>query len=254
MNKTYQHIVENVVNGKKMFAVLVDPEKCFGEQLKQFVAQLNIARPDFIFVGGSQLSASVDQTVTQIKLLTDLPVILFPGNAIQLCNNCDAILLLSLISGTNVEYIIGQHIKAAEQLKKSGIETISTGYILINGGKQSAVEKVSGTKPLDDESKILIKRTALAGELLGNKLIYLEAGSGALKPVNQEIIKEVKQIISVPLIVGGGISSEEQMISAINAGADIIVIGNFLEQHPEKLHDFCRCIKHITTYQKRSQN
>lgn len=243
MSGIYTKIATQAAANRKMFAVLIDPEKCSGKQLLRVAKMIDQAKADFIFVGGSQLAESVQQAVSVIKSQTEIPVLLFPGNVAQLCSNSDAILLLSLISGKNVELIVGQHIRAAEKIKQTSTETISTGYILVDGGNKSAVETMSGTQPIAADNIDLIKHTAVAGELLGNKLIYLEAGSGAKNPINSETISAVRKAISVPLIVGGGICSENQIKNALNAGADLVVVGNFLEKNPEKIADFAQCVK-----------
>lgn len=242
MSTVYHYIIDKTKAGKKLFAVLIDPEKCIGERLTQLIQKADKAQPDFILVGGSQLTKSVEQTVIAIKALTNIPVVLFPGNAMQISDRCDAILLLSLLSGKNSEYIIDQHIKAAKRIKQSGVEVISTGYLLIDGGCRSAVEQVSGTLPLPADATDLITRTAIAGELLGCKLIYLEAGSGAKRPISGDTIKAVKRECRIPLIVGGGIVSITQLTVAMESGADLVVVGNHFETHPDDLAEFCRCV------------
>jgi len=239
MQKVYDIITTARNTNKRLFAVLIDPEKCVGATLDQVIATAKKAKPDFIFVGGSQLQNSVDETVVHIKSLTTIPVVLFPGNALQLSNNADALLLLSLISGRNAEWLIGQHVQAAKAIQQSALETISTGYILIDGGNTTAVERVSKTKPLQRDAINEVVSTALAGQLLGHKLIYLEAGSGAQNPVPTALIKAVKKAIDIPLIVGGGLTSTDAIKQAYEAGADIVVVGNYLETHLEKMVDFC---------------
>jgi len=239
MQKVYDIITTAVSDKKRLFAVLIDPEKCVGTALDKVITRINHANPDFIFVGGSQLQNSVDETVVHIKSLTTIPVVLFPGNALQLSNNADALLLLSLISGRNAEWLIGQHVQAAKAIQQAALETISTGYILINGGNTTAVERVSKTKPLQRDAIDDVVSTALAGQLLGHKLIYLEAGSGAQNPVPTELIKAVKKAIDIPLIVGGGLTSTDAIKQAYEAGADIVVVGNYLETHLENMMDFC---------------
>ena len=221
--------------------MLIDPEKCFGQKLVDFVKIINTALPDFIFVGGSQMQSSVHQAITTIKELTKIPVVLFLGNSMQFCENADAMLFLTLISGRNPDFLIGQQVKSARKIRRSGIETISTGYILIDGGKKTAVQSVSATEPLSKIDEIV--DTAIAGEMLGCKAIYLEAGSGAQNPVSEQIISEVRKNISVPLIVGGGLRSLEMVQNAIEAGADILVIGNFFEKEPKKVGEFAEFIK-----------
>ena len=239
MQAIYDTITTAHKTGKRLFAVLIDPEKCVCTTLEQVIDTANKAKPDFIFVGGSQLQNSVDETVVHIKSLTTIPVVLFPGNAFQLTNKADALLLLSLISGRNAEWLIGQHVQAAKAIQQSALETISTGYILIDGGNTTAVERVSKTKPLQRDAIDEVVSTALAGQLLGHKLIYLEAGSGAQNPVPTALIKAVKTAIDIPLIVGGGLTSTDAIKQAYEAGADIVVVGNYLETHLEKMVDFC---------------
>jgi putative glycerol-1-phosphate prenyltransferase len=168
-------------------------------------------------------------------------VVLFPGNSLQITRRADVLLYLSLISGRNPDFLVGQHIKSAKVVKNSGLEIIPTGYILVNGGKISAVEKATTTNALTNNN--LIISTAIAGELLGKKLIYLEAGSGAIQPVDKEIVTGVKQNISIPLIVGGGLKSERDLQNALDAGADLVVVGNYLENNPQRLNDFVNFVK-----------
>ena len=237
----YSKIINAKNEKRTLFAVLIDPEKCFGQRLIDFVKKIDATLPDFILVGGSQMQSSVQQAISTIKELTKIPVVLFPGNSMQFCKNADAMLFLTLISGRNPDFLIGQQVKSARKIKESGIETISTGYILIDGGKKSAVQSISVTEPLCDLNEIV--DTAIAGEMFGCKAIYLEAGSGAKVPVSQQIIKEVRKNISVPLIVGGGLRSVEMLQNAIDAGADILVVGNFFEKEPEKVKEFAEFIK-----------
>ena len=233
-----------------MFALLIDPEKVSDEWLRQIMStvdgQQSIANSQLlIFVGGSQLRESAFDVVEKIKSLTSIPVVMFPGDTSQFANNVDALLFLSLASGRNSKYLIEQHIESAQTIKKSGVECISTGYILIDGGKHTAVERISNTSPYSTDNVQLITNTALACELLGHKIIYLEAGSGANHPVPQNIIKATRETISIPLIVGGGIKTPEQMLSAFDSGADLVVVGNHLESHPEDLSLFLNNIKSL---------
>lgn len=239
----YDQILENKACGRKMFALLIDPEKCSDEWLCQVLSTVNAQQSTdnsqlFIFVGGSQLKESVFDIVEKIKRVTTVPVVMFPGDASQFAENVDALLFLSLASGRNTKYLIEQHIDAAPLIKKTGIETIPTGYILIDGGKLTAVERVSHTTPYSTENTELITNTALACQLLGQKMVYLEAGSGANNPVPQNIIRATREAIDIPLIVGGGIKTPEQMKAAFCAGADLIVVGNHLESHPDHLSFF----------------
>lgn len=226
----YQNILQAKEEGKKLLAVLIDPEKIELNSIPFFFEKVHQSMATHIFVGGStDKNHQTEGVVMAIKSVTKLPVILFPGDVSQITNKVDCILFLSLLSGRNPEYLIEQQIKAAPILKKTDLEVISTGYILIDGGKETATQKVSNTKPIPQEKKELIANTALAGEYLGKKLIYLEAGSGSTMPVEASIIAKVAQDLTVPLIVGGGIRTKTQLESAYNAGADIVVIGTAFE-------------------------
>lgn len=218
--------------GNKLLAILLDPDKIHKDSIVKTINQINNSGVDFIFVGGSFVEESVtDQLVSKIKELTSLPVVLFPGNYIQITSNADAILFLSLISGRNPEYLINQQVKAVPYLNKSELEVIPTGYILVDGGKETAVQRVSETKPILAENIDEITQTAMAGMYMGNKLIYLEAGSGALNPVSAAAIKSVKKNLNIPLIVGGGIRSKTDLLEAYKNGADVVVIGTAFEEN-----------------------
>lgn len=236
----YASILQNIANGKKMLAVLIDPDKCTNEHLQTLIPLLKEHTPNFIFVGGSQLKISFSNLIETFKKEINIPVVLFPGDVTQFSPNADALLFISLISGRNAEYLISQHVNAAIPIKKSGLEVIPTGYILIDGAKKSAVEYISNTQPIPRDKNDIALATALAGELLGMKTIYLEAGSGANMPVPLEMIQHVKSQISVPLIVGGGIKNNAQLQAAYHAGADLVVIGNVLETEPEKIEEFLK--------------
>jgi putative glycerol-1-phosphate prenyltransferase len=228
--------------GQKMLAVLVDPEKFEGESTPPAlratspVSGEELCEPDFWFVGGST-GESAEAAVRSIKAQSDVPVVLFPGNVQQFVESADALLMLSLVSGRNPALLIGAQVSVARRVRACGIDTVSVGYILVDGGRLSSVEKASGTKALTDTDEIV--DTAIAAELLGMESVYLEAGSGALRPVSEQIIRAVREQIHVPLIVGGGIRTVEQMLTAYDAGADIVVIGNHFEEHPEEMEAFC---------------
>ena len=236
----YATILQRIAHGKKMLAVLIDPDKCDSEHLQKLLPLLKIHTPDFIFVGGSQLKISFSDLIETFKNELHIPVVLFPGDVTQFSPNADALLFISLISGRNAEYLISQHVNAAIPIKKSALEVIPTGYILIDGAKKSAVEYISNTQPIPRDKNDIALATALAGELLGMKAIYLEAGSGAQLPISAEMIQHVKAQISVPLIVGGGIKNSAQLQAAFRAGADLAVIGNVLETEPEKIEEFIK--------------
>ncbi|SHM84859.1 geranylgeranylglyceryl/heptaprenylglyceryl phosphate synthase [Polaribacter sp. KT 15] len=226
----YQNILLAKKEGKKLLAVLIDPEKIDLENIAIFFEKVHQSIATHIFIGGStDENNQTENVVSEIKKTTHLPVVLFPGDVSQISEKADGILFLSLLSGRNPEYLIEQQIKAAPILKNIHIEILPTGYILIDGKKETATQKVSNTKPISQENVDLILNTALAGEFSGKKLIYLEAGSGATVPVHNSIINVVKKNLSIPLIVGGGIRSKEQLDITFNAGADIVVIGTAFE-------------------------
>jgi phosphoglycerol geranylgeranyltransferase len=224
----YQYIRENL-GKRKMFALHVDPDKHNDASLARIGKAAGQNRVDFILAGGSLISNPIDHVVSILKENTDVPVFLFPGNAMQISENADGIFLLCLISGRNPEYLIGNHVIAAPILKRIGLEIIPTSYILIENGRLTSVEYISNTKPIPADKVELAVATALAGEMLGHKLLYLEAGSGAIEPVKTRLISEVKRNISIPIIVGGGILQPDQVKAIYKAGADAIVIGTALE-------------------------
>lgn len=232
MQKIYDNIIEAKCFGKKLLAVLIDPDKVILEELPSFFEKLHQSITTHIFVGGSTDANNKTQIVVEkIKELTHLPVVLFPGSYEQITSKADGILFLSLLSGRNPEFLIEQQIASVQKLKNSSLEIISTGYILIDGGVETSVQKVSKTQPISQKNIQLIIDTALAGEFSGKKLIYLEAGSGATEAISQKIIKSVKKVLKIPLIVGGGIRSKKQLETTYNAGADIVVIGTAFEKN-----------------------
>ena len=227
----YQNILLAKKEGKKLLAVLIDPEKIDLDNIASFFEKVHQSIATHIFVGGStDINNLTKNVVTAIKKTTHLPVVLFPGDVKQITQKADGILFLSLLSGRNPEYLIEQQIKSVPFLKDSSLEILPTGYILIDGQKNTATQKVSNTKPISQENTELILNTALAGEFSGKKLIYLEAGSGAKIPVDTNIINVVNNNLSIPLIVGGGIRSKKQLETTFNAGADIVVIGTAFEK------------------------
>lgn len=227
--------------GKKL-AVLIDPDKHDMQSASSVSQTIQEAACDMIFVGGSLISGNIDQIISVIKDNSDKPVFLFPGSHLQLSNQADGILLLSLISGRNPDLLIGSHVVAAPLLKQSDLEIISTGYILVDGDNVTSVEYMSNTKPIPQDKIDIICATAIAGEMIGHKVIYLEAGSGAKQSVSAEIVREVKRSIHIPLIIGGGISDKEKAEELCSAGADIIVIGNAFEKKTETIKEFSNVI------------
>lgn len=228
----YQNIRKSIFSNEKLLAVLIDPDKFSIENTVGFIGKLNQSIATHIFVGGSNVEENVTSKLVEvIKNHTKLPVVLFPGDITQITKKADAILFLSLISGRNPDYLIGKHVQSVSKLKNTSLEVIPTGYVLIESGKKTAVENVTGTQPLDRKNIKEIVDTAKAGELLGMKLVYLEAGSGADEPVSKAIISSVKQALQIPLIVGGGIRNKEQLQSAYQSGADLVVIGTAFEEN-----------------------
>ena len=228
-------MLEKSMKREKGFALLIDPDKSDQDYLDKCVYLAVEAKAKFILVGGSLVFNPLEPVFKRLRKMTDLPLVLFPGSALQVCSEADGILFLSLISGRNPEYLIGNHVVAAPFLKKHDLEIISTGYMLIDGGQTTAVEYISQTRPIPANKPDLAVATALAGEMLGNKLIYMDAGSGASRPVSPEIIKAVSSAINVPLIVGGGIRSAKEALAAYQSGADVVVVGNKVEENPEFL-------------------
>lgn len=228
---------------RKKLAVLIDPDKPSDAQILSMVEKANAADVDFFFVGGSLLvTDSLDHCIRLIKEHSKIPVLIFPGNSLQISKYCDGFLLLSLISGRNPEMLIGRHVIAAPYLKLYGNEIIPTGYMLIDSGKATSVTYMSNTTPIPHDKDDIAVCTALAGEMLGLKLIYLEAGSGAAMPVSSSMISKVRQMVGLPLIVGGGIRTPEMAAEAAKAGADVIVIGTAFEKEPELLNRFAEAI------------
>lgn len=231
---------------RKKLAVLIDPDKPTDAQILSIVEKAKAADVDFFFVGGSLLvTDSLDHCIKLIKANCDIPVLIFPGNSLQISKYCDGFLLLSLISGRNPEMLIGRHVIAAPYLKLYGNEIIPTGYMLIDSGKATSVSYMSDTTPIPHDKDDIAMCTAIAGEMLGLKLIYLEAGSGALIPVSTSMISKVKKMIQIPLIVGGGIKTPEMAAEAVRAGADVIVIGTAFEKEPELLKRFADAIHSV---------
>ncbi|MBU8891818.1 MAG: geranylgeranylglyceryl/heptaprenylglyceryl phosphate synthase [Bacteroidales bacterium] len=238
-----QLINQHVNQNKKLFALLVDPDHHTDDSLLSIVKLAVKSEVDLILVGGSILLSSIDHSIDLIKKNTSIPVILFPGNLLQINNKADGIMLLSLISGRNPDLLIGNHVIAASALKNSSLEILPTGYILIDGGKASSVEYMSNTRPIPSDKTDIAISTAIAGEMIGLKYIYLEAGSGALKKPNSRLIEGVKKNISIPIIVGGGLNNPDDIKEAINAGADIIVVGTAVEENPSILPDLVHACK-----------
>lgn len=230
MTNIYSNILQSKANNEKLLAILLDPDKIELNTLDLLIEKISQSPATHIFIGGSLVENNIlDELVILLKKQLDLPIILFPGNPSQISSLADGILFLSLISGRNPDFLIEHQVKSAPILKKTQLEIISTGYILIESGTKTAVERVSKTNPLDRNNPDLALATAQAGEMLGNKLIYLEAGSGAKQAVPLEMIKKVAQNIKIPLLVGGGIIDLQGIQKAYDSGADLVVIGTAFE-------------------------
>jgi len=232
ISNIYEQIIQAKKKGQKLLAILLDPDKIVLENLEGLLQKINQSPATHIFVGGSIVQTKIlEELMARLKQRTNLPVVIFPGDPSQISPQADAILFLSLLSGRNPDYLIEFHVQAAPILAQTNLEVISTGYILIESGNETAVARVSKTKPLNRENSDLVLATAQAGEMLGNKLIYLEAGSGAKNAVPVEMIELISQNIKIPIIVGGGIVDLQGIEKAYNAGADLVVIGTAFENN-----------------------
>lgn len=225
---------------KKSIALLLDPDKTKGDSLKTILKIAEDSNTDYIMAGGSLTFNSIDNLIDAIKELCSIPVILFPGNLLQLTHKADKILLLSLISGRNPELLIGNHVIAAPYLKDVKEKLISVGYILVSCGAKTSVEYISQTEAIPSDKTEIVVATAMAGEMLGLRMIYLEAGSGATRPVPINIVKAVRENISTPIAVGGGIKNKTDVKEIFAAGSDLIILGNGCENNPELLFDACK--------------
>jgi phosphoglycerol geranylgeranyltransferase len=225
---------------QKSIALLLDPDKAKGELLQKVLKTANESCTDYIFAGGSLTFTNIDKLISEIRKHSTIPVILFPGSLLQLTLNADAILLLSLISGRNPELLIGNHVIAAPFLKNIREKLISVGYMLISCGNTTSVEYISHTEAIPSDKPEIAIATAIAGEMLGLQMIYLEAGSGAITPVPSDLVRAVRENISVSLAVGGGIKNANEVEDIFNAGADLIVLGNGCEKNPDLLSEACR--------------
>lgn len=245
----YKDILQAKRECKKKFAVLIDPDKMNVGNLEKTIKLSIDAHVDYFFIGGSLIvNDMMDRVLSTIRMACSIPTVLFPGNAFQINNQADAILFLSLISGRNPELLIGNHVLAAPMLKQSDLEVISTGYMLIDGGVATSVSYMSNTQPIPSTKPEIAQCTAMAGELLGLKCIYMDAGSGAKLPISTKIIKKVSSNIDIPLIIGGGIRGPEQARKAVEAGADLIVVGNAIEKDPNIIMDISAAVHaHVTT-------
>jgi len=228
----FQHIQAQISVGKKLLAVLIDPGKTSQTHLVQTALQAKQEGVDFLLAGGSlMLNQEMDETIRLLKKESGLPVLIFPGSTMQISAEADAILFLSMISGRNPDLLIGRHVESAAHIKQIQLEAISTGYMLIDGKQFSSVQYISQTLPIPHNKPDIASATAIAGEMLGLKMIYMDAGSGALQPISSDMIKSVRKCVSIPLWVGGGIRTSEQANAAWNAGANVVVVGNAIEEN-----------------------
>lgn len=242
----YHSLSEKKKQGKKSFAVLIDPDKVNNSVLDELIDLSVTAKVDFLLVGGSLvISNHLDECVQHIKKNCDIPVILFPGSPSQVSKYADALLYLSLISGRNPELLIGQHVVSAPFVKKSGLEIMPTGYIVVDGGAPTTVSYISNAAPVPADKNEIAMCTAMAGEMLGMKLIYMDAGSGAKRAITESMIEAVAKHIEVPLIVGGGIIEPEKAYLNCKAGADVIVVGNAIEKDASLIKEMSDAIHSI---------
>jgi len=242
----YHSLTERKRQNKKSFAVLVDPDKANDNNLEELVALSKDAGVDYFLVGGSLvISNCLDEVVQSIRKSCDIPVILFPGSPSQISKYADALLYLSLISGRNPELLIGQHVISAPVVKQSGLEIMPTGYMVIDGGAPTTVSYISNASPLPADKNEIAMCTAMAGEMLGMKLIYMDAGSGAKRAISESMIEKVSGCIDVPLIIGGGITNPEKAYLNCKAGADIIVVGNAIEKDASLIKEIAAAIHSV---------
>ena len=239
----YKNILAKTTQGKKLFAILIDPDKQRNSDLLSTIQKANSANVDCFFVGGSLLlNDNLGECIKTIKENSNIPVLLFPGSELQINKDADGILFLSLISGRNPDLLIGKQVTTAPILKETNLEVISTGYMLIESGKATTASYMSNTLPIPRDKNGIASSTAIAGEYLGMKLIYMDGGSGAHNSIESEMIKHVSSSINVPLIIGGGICNKEKAIENCKAGADIIVVGNAIEKNPDLITEISEAI------------
>jgi phosphoglycerol geranylgeranyltransferase len=244
--RLYQQLLEKKKTGQKSFAVLIDPDKVNDAMIDELTELATAAKVDYLFVGGSLvISNHLDKVVQRIKQNCTIPAILFPGSPSQISIHADGLLYLSLISGRNPELLIGQHVISAAAVKQSGLEIISTGYMVVDGGAPTTVSYISNAAPVPADKNEIAMCTAMAGEMLGMKIIYMDAGSGAKRPVSESMIEKVAQSIEIPLVVGGGISDPEKAYRNCKAGADVLVIGNAIEKDPSLIKEMSAAIHGI---------
>ncbi len=242
----YQELADRKKQGRKSFAVLIDPDKVNAAILDELIALSVSAKVDYFLVGGSLvISDHLDECVQHIKKNCQVPVILFPGSPSQVSKYADALLYLSLISGRNPELLIGQHVVSAPFVRSSGLEIMPTGYIVIDGGAPTTVSYISNASPVPADKNEIAMCTAMAGEMLGMKLIYMDAGSGAKRPITESMIRSVAEHIEAPLIIGGGIIEPEKAYLNCKAGADVIVVGNAIEKDASLIREMSDAVHSV---------
>ena len=242
----YNSLTERKQQGKKSFAVLIDPDKVSDSSMGQLINLAVAAKVDYFLVGGSLvISNYVDECIQFIKRKCNIPLILFPGSPSQVSKYADALLYLSLISGRNAELLIGQHVVSAPVVKQSGLEIMPTGYMVIDGGAPTTVSYISNASPIPADKNEIAMCTAMAGEMLGMRLIYMDAGSGAKRAIPESMIQKVAQSISVPLIIGGGIIEPEKAYLNCKAGADVIVVGNAIEKDASLIKEMAAAVHSV---------
>lgn len=242
----YQQFLDKKRSGKRSFAVLIDPDKVDNEKIDQLMTLSIDAKVDYFFVGGSLvISSHLDECIRQIKASSEIPVILFPGSPSQVSKYADALLYLSLISGRNPELLIGQHVISAPFVKNSGLEIMPTGYMVVDGGAPTTVSYISNASPIPADKNEIAMCTAMAGEMLGMKLIYMDAGSGAKRAITETMIEKVAKHIDIPLIVGGGILEPEKAYRNCKAGADVIVVGNAIEKDVSLISEISHAVHSV---------
>ena len=242
--KIYQSLIHRKQAGQSGFAVLADPDKVSPSQMEHLAALCNNAGVDYLLMGGSLLvSNQLDACIQRFKAESNIPVVLFPGSPAQVTPYADALLYLSLISGRNPELLIGQHVVSAPAVKASGLEVMSTGYMVVDGGRPTTVSYMSGSAPIPADKADIALCTAWAAELLGQHLLYLDAGSGAKTPVPEEMIHKVASHTSIPLFVGGGMRTPEAAYAASRAGATVVVVGNAIEQDPLLIRELATAVR-----------
>ncbi len=246
LNGIYHSLAERKSNGKKSFAVLIDPDKVNNQSMEQLIDLAVSAKVDYFLVGGSLvISNYLDECLQLIRKNCEIPTVLFPGSPSQISKYADALLYLSLISGRNPELLIGQHVVSAPVVKQSGLEIMPTGYMVVDGGAPTTVSYISNASPLPADKNEIAVCTAMAGEMLGMKLIYMDAGSGAKRAISESMIEKVAQAISVPLIIGGGIIEPEKAYRNCKAGADVIVVGNAIEKDASLIKEMAEAVHSV---------